>query len=244
MELARNLRFAIRDLWRAPGYGLVAVCTLAVAIGATLVGIVEDARYRGLTDPRFDLYVPYLQRPDHAVKHLMVRTRREALSLVGPIAAEARRLEPTALVENISTMDQLVGRAVAPWRFSASTLGFLALLALALASMGVYAIVSQSVVERTREIGVRVAVGALPRQIATLVLGDSLSLTAAGIASGLACGIGAGRALSSLLYDVQPADPLVLSAMAALFLVVSTIAVVMPVWRATRVDPVQVLRQQ
>ena len=211
---------------------------------STLVGIVEDARYRGLTDSRFDLYVPYLQRPDHAVKHLMVRTRREALSLVGPIAAEARRLEPTALVENISTMDQLVGRAVAPWRFSASTLGLLAVLALSLASLGVYAIVTQSVQERRREIGVRVAVGALPRQIAGLVLRDILSLTAVGIAAGLTVGTGAGRALSSLLYDVQPTDPLTLSAMTALFLTASTTAVLMPVWRATRVDPVQVLRQQ
>jgi predicted permease len=210
---------------------------------STVVGIVEDARYRGLTDPRFDLYVPYRQRPDHAVKHLMVRASREPLSLVDPIRAEARRLEPTALVENISTMDQLVGRTVAPWRFSASTLGLLAVLALSLASLGVYAIVTQSVQERRREIGVRVAVGALPRQIASLVLRDTVSLTAAGIAIGLALGIGAGRVLSSLLYDVQPADPLTLSAMAALFLAVSTSAILVPVWRAIRVDPVQVLRQ-
>ena len=210
---------------------------------STVVGVVEDARYRGLTDPRFDLYVPYLQRPDHAVKHLMVRARRDPLSLVDAIRAEARRLEPTALVEGVTTMDRLVDRAIAPWRFSASTLGLLSLLALVLASLGVYAVVSQSVQERTREIGVRVAVGALPRQIASLVLRDSMSLTAVGVVAGLCVAAVAGRALRGLLYGVQPSDPLTLIAMAALFLVVSTTAVLMPVWRATRVDPVRVLRQ-
>jgi ABC-type antimicrobial peptide transport system permease subunit len=122
-------------------------------------------------------------------------------------------------------------------------LGLLGLVALALASLGVYAIVSQSVQERTREIGVRVAVGALPRQVASLVLRDTLTLTAAGIVIGLGVAAGAGRVLTGLLYNVQPADPLTLSAMAALFLSVSTAAVLLPVWRATRVDPVRALRQ-
>jgi putative ABC transport system permease protein len=210
---------------------------------STVVGVVQDARYRGLTDPRFDLYVSYLQRPDILVKHLMVRTRRDSSSLVDPIRTEARRLESTALVENISTMDQLRGQAIAPWRFSASTVGLLSILALALASLGVYAVVSHSVVERTREIGVRVAVGALPRQIARLVLHDGLRLTAMGIALGLAAAIAAGRVLTSLLYEVQPGDPLTLTSMAALFLIVSTAAILFPVWRATRVDPVLALRE-
>jgi putative ABC transport system permease protein len=176
---------------------------------ATVVGVVQDARYRGLTDPRFNLYVPYQQSPDHLVKHLMVRTPRDPLSLIDPIRTEARRLEQTALVERISTMDRLVEQAIAPWSFSASTLGLLSILVLALASLGVYAIVSQSVVERTREIGIRVAVGALPRQIARLVLHDSLRLTAMGIAIGMAAANGAGRVLTSLLYEVQPSplDP-------------------------------------
>jgi len=140
-------------------------------------------------------------------------------------------------------MDQLVDRAIAPWRFSATTLGLLSVLALALASLGVYAIVSQSVLGRTREIGVRVAVGALPRQIASLVLRDTLRLTAVGVAIGLAMAAGAGRVLTSLLYEVQPADPLTLSGTAVLFLTVSGAAVLLPVWRATHVDPVRALRQ-
>jgi predicted permease len=210
---------------------------------ATVVGVTENARFRGLTDARFDLYLPYWQAPDVLVKHLMVRTSQDPLSLTASIRIAAQSLDRTALVEGVSTMDRLVDRAIAPWRFSVSTLGLLSLLAVALASMGIYAVVSQSVLERTREIGVRVAVGALPRQIASLVLRDSLTLTAAGIAIGLAVATGAARVLTGLLYDVQPADPLTLSAMAALFLSVSTAAVLLPVWRATRVDPVRALRQ-
>lgn len=211
---------------------------------ATVVGVVGDARYRGLLDLRFDLYVPYLQTPGLLVKHLMVRTSGDPLLLANAIRAEAQRLDSSALVEKVATMDQLVRRAIAPWRFSASTLGMLSLLALALASLGVYAVVSQSVVERTREIGVRVAVGAVPRQIAGLVLREGLSLTAAGIFIGLAAGIGAGRILIGLLYEVQPIDPLTLAAVAALFTVVSTAATLLPAWRAVRVDPVSALRQQ
>lgn len=211
---------------------------------ATVVGVVEDARYRGLTDPRFDLYVAHVQAPGLLVKHLMVRASGDPLALVNAIRAEARRLEPTALVEGVTTMDQLVDQAMAPWRFGALTLGLLGALALALASMGIFSVVSQSVLERTREIGVRVAVGALPRQIASLVLRDSLSLTAVGIALGLAVAIGAGRVLTSLLYDVRPADPLTLSGMAALFLTVSTAAILIPAWRATHVDPVRALKRE
>ena len=208
-----------------------------------VVGVVEDARYRGLSDPRFDLYVPYLQHSALLVKHLMVRTTQDPLALVNAIRADARALEPAALVENVTTMDRIVGQAMAPWRFSATTLGLLGILALVLASLGVYAIVNQSVVERTREIGVRVAVGARPQQIATLVMRDGLRLTAAGIAVGLVAVVFASRILTSLLYDVEPRDPMTLIGMALLFALVSTAAMLVPMWRATRVDAIIALKQ-
>jgi putative ABC transport system permease protein len=143
----------------------------------------------------------------------------------------------------VRTMDGIVGEAMAPWRFSASTLGALGLLALALASLGVYAIVNQSVVERTREIGVRVAVGARPQQIAALVVRDGLRLTAIGIAVGLAAAAFASRMLTSLLYGIGSRDPMTLVGMSMLFAVVSTAAMLIPMWRATRVDPILALRQ-
>jgi putative ABC transport system permease protein len=211
---------------------------------ATVVGMVHDARYRGLTDLRFDLYLPYLQIPGTLVKHLMVRTSGDPLSLVPSIRSEARHLDPSTLVEKVATMEDLVERATAPWRFSAWTLGLLSLLALALASLGVYAAISQSVVERTREIGVRVAVGALPREIVGLILREGLGLTLAGIAMGLAVALGVGRMLTAILYEVRPIDPLTLAMMAMLFIVVSGVALILPAWRAARVDPALALRYE
>jgi putative ABC transport system permease protein len=141
-------------------------------------------------------------------------------------------------------MDQLVGRATAPWRFSASTLGLLSALALTLASFGIYATVSQSVVERTREIGVRVSVGAAPRAIVSLILREGLGLTIAGITIGLAAAMGAARTLTGLLFDVRPIDPVTLAATALLLILVSGAAIVLPAWRAAYMDPAVALRRQ
>ena len=211
---------------------------------ANIVGVVRDARYRGLADLRFDLYLPHLQMPGMLVKHLMVRTSGDPLSLVPPIRAEARRLDPSTLVEKAATMEDLVQTAMAPWRFGAWTLSLLGFLALALASFGVYVAVSQSVVERTREIGVRVAVGALPHEVVGLILREGLGLTIAGVIIGLAISVAVGRILTGLLYEVRPIDPLTLATMAMLFLVVSAVALILPAWRAARVDPAFALRQQ
>jgi predicted permease len=211
---------------------------------ATVVGVAHNARYRGLTDLRFDLYVPHLQIPDVLVKHLMVRTSGDPFLLAAVIRAEARRLESSALVENSRAMENIVAAATAPWRFSAWTLGLLSLLAMTLASLGVYAVVSQSVVERTREIGVRVAVGALPRDIVRLVFRDSMGLTLAGIGIGLAVALGVGRVLTSLLFEVRLIDPFTLAAVAMLFIMVSTAAIIVPAWQGAHVDPVVALRRE
>jgi putative ABC transport system permease protein len=115
---------------------------------------------------------------------------------------------------------------------------------MALASLGLYAVVSQTVVERTREIGVRVAIGALPREIVQLVLRDSVVLTLAGIGIGSIVALGVGRILTSLLFDVQLIDPSTLASVAALFIAVSTVAIIVPAWRGAHVDPVVALRHE
>jgi predicted permease len=211
---------------------------------ATVVGVVEDARYRGINDPRFDLYLPDAQIPGMRVKHLMVRTTVDAASLTGSIRAQARRLDSTALVENAAVMSSLVERATAPWRFSAWTLALLGLIALTLASFGVFATLSQSVVERTREIGIRVAVGALPHQVAGLVFREGVALTLAGIAVGLAVAMLAGGLLRRLLFEVPAIDVATLGGVATLLGVVSALAVYVPAWRAARLDPTIALRRQ
>ena len=211
---------------------------------STVVGVVDDARYRGITDVRFDLYVPYLQRPNEPVKHFMVRTRNDPLPLSRVIRAEALRLEPMALVEGATTMEAIVGNAVAPWRFSASTIGFLSVLAIVIATIGIYGIVQQSSLERTREIAVRVAVGASSRSIAALVLYEALLVVLAGITVGLLAAGAASRVLVSLLFDVQPLDPVTFSVMAVLLGIVALAATYIPARRAARVEPLVALRYE
>jgi putative ABC transport system permease protein len=174
----------------------------------------------------------------------MVRTTGDAASLTSAIRAEAERLDPTVLVENAVVMSSFVERATAPWRFSAWTLGLLGLIALTLASFGVFATLSQSVVERTREIGIRVAVGALPRQVSGLVFREGVALTLAGIVSGSTVAMLVGRYLGRLLFEVPAIDAMTLAGMAMLFSVVSAIAVYVPAWRAARLDPTLALRRQ
>jgi predicted permease len=211
---------------------------------ATVVGVVEAARYRGLTDVRFDLYIPYLQRLGDTVKHVMVRTANDPVPLVPAIRAAARELEPTVLVEGVRTMDQIVGRAMSPWQFSATTLGILSAFALTLAVLGVYGSVSESVVQRRREIAIRSTLGALPRDIVRLVVREGVLLTAIGIAAGLTISIGVSRALAGLLFGVRPLDPATLAGTAALFVCVSLAAMLLPVGRALHVDPTATLKQE
>jgi putative ABC transport system permease protein len=210
---------------------------------ATVVGVVGDARYRGLTDMRFDLYVPHLQMPGMLVKHMMVRAAGDPLSVVGDIRSEAERLDSAALMEKVARMDDLVSRATAPWRFGAWTLSVLGVVGLGLASFGIFAAVSQSVVERTREIGIRMAVGAVPQDILRLILRGGLRVIVLGIALGLLIALGVSQVLTALLYGVSRNHPATLALMAMTLLSVSLMALLVPAWQAARVDPNVALRQ-
>jgi putative ABC transport system permease protein len=210
---------------------------------ATVVGVVRDGRYRGLTDPRFDLYLAHAQS-DLRVKHLMVRTSAgDPDALASAIRADARRLEASVLVEGVAPMDGLVRQATAPWRFSATALALLGAVALALAAVGVYATVSQSVVERTQEIAIRVAVGAVPAQIGAMVLREGLLLAAAGVVTGAGVAAVAAHAITGLLFGVAPLDPLTSAAAALLFLAVAASALALPARRAAGVEPGVLLKQ-
>jgi putative ABC transport system permease protein len=210
---------------------------------ATVVGVVRDGRYRGLTDPRFDLYLAETQS-DLRVKHLMVRaTVADPTMLAAAIRAEARRLDASVLIEGIASMENLVRQATAPWRLSAATLGVLGAVALLLAALGVYATVSQTVVERTQEMAIRVAIGAAPASIAAMVVREGLWLALAGVAAGAAAAVPAARAISGLLFGVQPLDPLTSAATALLLFFASTAALSLPAWKAARTEPGVLLKQ-
>jgi ABC-type antimicrobial peptide transport system permease subunit len=191
---------------------------------------------------RFDLYVPYLQKPGDPVQHLMVRTSRAPMTLGSVIRAEALRLEPTALVEAVRPMEELVERAIAPWRFMASTLAVLGAIALVLSAFGIYGVIRQSTADSVRELGLRIALGADPVNIVKLVLRDGITMTVLGIGLGAIGAIAAGRVLGVLLFDVSPIDPIAFMSAAGLFVIAASLAALIPALRAARVDPLVALR--
>ena len=147
-------------------------------------------------------------------------------------------------VGEIQTMDERLSRVLAYARFRASILGAFAGLALLLAAVGLYGVLSQLTAQRTQEFGVRMALGAQRRDVLTLVVKEALALTAAGLAIGLLCALVLTRFLSSLLYGMQYTDPLTLAAVSLLLIAVASIATAIPARRAAKVDPMVALRYE
>ena len=141
-------------------------------------------------------------------------------------------------------MDQLLGNAIARQRLTAVLLMGFALLALLLAAVGIFGVMSYSVACRRREIGIRIALGAHPRDVVRLVIGQGMLITVAGIAAGVGVAVAASRLTGSLLYGVSPTDPATFIAVSALLAVVAFVACALPARRATRVDPVVALRSE
>jgi putative ABC transport system permease protein len=141
-------------------------------------------------------------------------------------------------------MEQLVANSIARPRLQTIILAAFGILALVLACIGIYGVISYSVTQRTREIGIRLAVGALPRAVFQAFLTDGMRLTAIGLGIGLAAALGLTRFLKSLFFEVQPADPMILGAVCAVLTLVAAAACCVPAIRATRVDPAIVLREE
>lgn len=207
----------------------------------TVVGVVGDVRYRALDTERLDLYVPYTQS-NAPIRYIVVRTAsspRDAVATLRRVVAEA---DPDQPVTSVATMQELVSAALAGPRFSALLLTLLSALALVLACVGLYGVISESVAQRRREIGVRVALGARPSQIVRLVVGDGVVPVAAGVLVGLVVALACAATLAPPLYGVSATDPTVFGAVAALLAAVALVASGAPARRATTVDPVEVLR--
>ena len=207
-----------------------------------VIGVVGDVRERGLDqDPRAIIYgnielvpVGYLA--------MVLRTTVRPLSLVPEVRKAVAVMDPDLPVTEVQTMDEVVRSATASQRFRAWIMGFFALLAAALAGLGVYGVISHIVAQRTREMGLRRALGASDRQVVAEVVRSGMRDALLGAACGLGAGWLIARSLSRLLYQVAPADPAVLGLSAALFLGVALTACWIPARRATHADPVVVLR--
>jgi predicted permease len=210
---------------------------------ATVVGVVEDVRYRELDRTRPNLYLSHRQVvPAPGSLSYVVRTGADPMTLAGALARAVQSLDSNQPLDALASMEEVVEEAQAPWRFASVFLSSFAVLAIALAALGVLAVLSRSISERRRELGVRMAVGARAGQIQRLVIGRALRWTLLGIALGLALAWPTVGFLSSLLFEVRPTDPVVFSAIAVLVLTVSLLASWIPARRAAATDPVAVLR--
>ncbi|HEX5886582.1 MAG TPA: ABC transporter permease [Pyrinomonadaceae bacterium] len=207
-----------------------------------VVGVISSIRYYGLkADPRPEVFIPHAQNA-YLPMNLVVRTTSDPNRLIEPVKAQVREIDPTQPVSNMTTMDTLISRSVAADRFSMWLLGLLASLALALATTGLFSLLSYLVSQRTHEIGVRMALGAQRRDIFQLVLGQGALLLAAGLAIGLGGSFICTRLFSSLLFGVSATDPLTFIFTPALLSLAALFACYVPARRATKVDPLVALR--
>ena len=209
----------------------------------TVVGVVEDARYREVDTPRFDLYLPYRQAPGQ-VQHFVVRLSGDPLAVAPDLRSAVATLDPDISVDGVSTMEDVVGRAFAPWRFSSIVVSTFAAIALAFAAVGIAALVAFAVTQRTREIGVRLALGAQPRDVVALVAGEGAWVALAGLGVGVPAAWILRRSVESMLFGVAPDDPLTFGAVALLLALVSLLAAYLPARSAARVDPAIALRAE
>jgi len=212
-----------------------------------VVGVVGDVKQSLATESSTEMYVPYRQAdrvlPVFAIS-LVVRTVGDPLAQAGAIRAIAHDLDPNQPITGIRTMEQNISQSVSEPRFRTILLAIFAAIALALAAVGIFGVMAYSVVQRTRELGVRISLGASRKVIFQLVLNRGLRLTLLGLAIGLAATFALTRYLSSLLFNVPSYDPLTLVCVTAGLLVVALIACYLPARRATLVDPIVALRQE
>ena len=209
----------------------------------TVVGVVEDARYREVETPRFDLYLPYRQAPN-PVEHFMVRLSGDPLAAVPAVRSAVAALDPEARVDGISTMEEVVGRAFAPWRFSSIVVSTFAAIALTFAAVGIATLVAFAVTLRTREIGVRVALGAQTRDVVVLVASEGAWSALAGLAIGVLAAWSLRRSVASMLFGVGPDDALTFGGVALLLGAVSLLAAYVPARSAAHIDPAVALRAE
>jgi predicted permease len=213
----------------------------------TIVGIVADVKHLSLREsPAPEMYVPYTQKPypSMLLMHVALRSAGDAESLTRGVREALGRLDPDLPMAKVTTLKTIVDNSLAQPRFSMLLLAAFGGVALLLACIGMYGVISYSVAQRTREIGIRLALGAQPRQVLGMMLGQGARLAVVGIAIGLLAALAATRIMTSFLYGVQATDPATFAGMALLFIVVALLACYLPARRATRVDPLTALRYE
>lgn len=206
-----------------------------------VVGVVGAARYR---DPRvesLDVYVPYTQSP-WKLNHLVVRAAGDPRAVIASVRSTIAELDPEARAVQVATVGDLAAVALRQPRFQVTLVGAFAALSLLLGAVGIFGVVSFATARRTRELGVRMALGARSRDVTLLVIRETLRMVAVGIAVGVAAAAAGARVLRGLVYGVSAADPLTFVVVPIVVMAVAVLAAAIPARRASRVDAVTVLR--
>lgn len=218
-----------------------------------IVGVVAHVKHFGLdaaerVQPQ--LYLPFNQAPDEVLPdlstrmNLIVRTAIDPLTLSAAVRREVQAIDPNQPVYNINTMEQTLAQSLATQRLSMTLLTFFAGVALLLAAIGIYSVLSYAVTQRTHEIGLRMALGAQRKDVLRLVVGQGMTLVAVGILFGLVASFALMRVMASLLYGVSATDPVTFAGVALLLAIVAMLACYIPARRAMRVDPIIALRYE
>ena len=217
----------------------------------TVAGIVADVRQRGLDEaPRAELFMPYRQFQHFSAgvqaraMTIVMKTSGDPLALSNAARAQVRELDPEVPAAQMREMATVMSQSVASRRLHATLIGAFAVLALALAAIGLYGLIAYNVQQRTREIGVRMAMGAPRASVLRLVVGDAMRLTAAGVALGLSAALASGGVLRDLLFEVDARDVSILAGVAILLPAAAALASYVPARRAMTVDPVVALRAE
>ena len=216
-----------------------------------IVGVVADVKHRTLDeDPSPEVYHAVLQQDTGQAVGMyrglsyVVRTRTPSQNLAGSIRAAVRGVDPKLIVLNVRPMETIVGDTVAGRRFNATLLGLFAALALALAATGVYGVLQYSVIQRKREMGIRIAIGASSSSMIRLIVGQAVGLAAIGVTIGLAGALALTRVIRAMLFNTDPLDAATFAASAAVLLAIAVLSSYLPARRALRIDPTIAMRAE
>jgi len=214
------------------------------APAVSIVGVTADVMNSDFEDRRDpQIYVPYAQETWRSMS-LVIRSDSEPARLTSAVRGEVSRLDKTLPVFNVKPMERVIGERMSPKRLATAMMAIFAVLALALAGVGIYAVMSYSVSQRTHEIGIRRALGAQPADILKLILSEGLILTSIGLGIGLVGAFATTRAMSQLLYGVTTKDPVTYIGISLMLGLVAMLACYVPTRKALRVDPMVALRYE
>ena len=218
-----------------------------IRIYRTVVGIAANVRHYELETPsRIQIYVPVAQSGQAWTRsmHIVAKTRNDPMMLAEPVRREVASLDPDLPLAQVQTMESYVDDALAPTRVIGGLLTVFSIMALILSAIGIFGVMSFSVVQRLREIGIRMALGARGGDVVRMISGQGLLVTLTGVAIGLFAAVALTRLMGSILYEVDPVEPVTFAGVAVFLVAISMLATYLPARRATRVDPSRVLREE